>query len=144
MRKFFRRLFAFVHQRRLRQELEAEMAAHREMMPTDRQKHFGNTQRLCEEIADEWGWTLVDQFRQDLRYGVRSLRRSPGFTLTAVTVLSLGIGVNLAEIHVLQALRHRIHVQNVETLVQVFHVTTQGTSGAFSAPAIEFYRRHNS
>lgn len=86
---------------------------------------------------------MLDQFRQDIVYGARSLRRSPGFALTAIAVLSLGIGVNLAEIHLFQALRHRLHVRDLDSLCQFFRVSTEGTTGAFSVPAIEFYRRYN-
>ena len=75
MRKFFRRLSALLHRRRLQRELAEEMAAHREMMPADRAQHFGSTLRFHEEASDQWGWTLLDQFRQDIAYGTRSLRR---------------------------------------------------------------------
>jgi predicted permease len=143
MSKFLRRLSALFHRRRLQQELEEEMAAHREMMPANRQQHFGSTLRFQEEVADQWGWTLLDQFRQDVVYGTRSLRRTPGFALSAIAVLSLGIGVNLAEIHVLQALRHRLQVRDLDSLCRFFRVTREGTTGTFSVPAIEFYRRYN-
>jgi hypothetical protein len=76
MRKLFRRFYALVHRRRLQQELEEEMAAHRETMPADRHRNFGNTLRLQEEAGDQWGWTWRDHFRQDVAYGARSLRRS--------------------------------------------------------------------
>jgi len=88
MRKFLRRLSAWIHRRRLQQELEEEMASHCEMMPADRQQHFGSILRFQEEAADQWGWTWLDQFRQDLAYGTRSLCRSPAFALTATAVLS--------------------------------------------------------
>ncbi len=143
MRKFFRRLYALFHRRRLQRELEEEMAAHREMMPAERQRYFGSTLRLREEAADQWGWTSFDQIRQDLVYGARSLRRSPGFALTAVAVLSLGIGVNLAEIHVFNALLHRLDVRDVDSLRRFYKVTPGGITGNFSVPEIEFYRRHN-
>jgi len=143
MRKLFRRLSALLHRAKLRQELEEEMAAHRAMMPADRQRNFGSTLRLQEEAGDQWGWTWFDHFRQDLVYGVRSLRRSPGFALTAVAVLSLGIGVNLAEVHLFNAFLHRMHVRDVDSLCRFYRITRGGTSGSFSVPEIEFYRRHN-
>ena len=143
MGKLFRRLSAMFHRRRLQQELEEEMAAHRAMMPASRQHHFGSTLRFQEETADQWGWTWLDQFRQDLAYGARSMGRSPGFALTAIAVLSLGIGVNLAEIQVFHALLHRIEVRDLDSLRRFFRVTSARTTGSFSLPEIEFYRRHN-
>src|ERR1700677_2943585 len=100
MRKFSRRLHTLWHRRRLQQELAEEMAAHREMMPAGRQRNFGSTLRLQEEAREQWGWMWIDHLRQDLAYGARSLRRSPGFALTAIAVLALGIGANLAEFHI--------------------------------------------
>ncbi len=141
--KLFRRFAAFLHRRKLRDELENEMAAHREMMTADRLPHFGSTLRLQEETADVWGWTWLDQLRQDLAYGIRSLRRSPGFTATAIAVLSLGIGVNLAEIHFFNAAMHRLAVREPDSLCRFFRITKEGTSGNFSLRELEFYQRSN-
>src|SRR5579871_615406 len=143
MRKLARRLSAWFHRDRLQQELAEEMAAHREMMPADRQRHFGSTLLLQEQAADQWGWTTLDQFRQDLAYGARSLRRAPGFALTAIAVLSLGIGVNLAEIQVFSALLHRLEVRDPDSLYRFYRVTSEGAEDRVSMPAIEFYRRNN-
>lgn len=143
MRKFGRRLYALFYHDRLQRELEEEMAAHREMMPVDRRPHFGSTLRLQEEAADHWGWTWLDHFRQDIVYGARSLRRSPGFSLTAIAVLSLGIGVNLAEIHVFNAHFHHLPVRDVDSLAWFYRISRERTSSGFSMPEIDFYRRHN-
>jgi hypothetical protein len=143
MRKFARRLYALIHRRRLERELAEEMAAHREMMPADRRSHFGSELRLREQAGDEWGWNWLDQFRQDFSYGVRTLWRAPVFTLTAITVLSLGISVNLAEAHLFNALNHRLQVRDLESLYRLYTVNRSGYNGMLSFPAADFYRRHN-
>ena len=107
MRKLFKRIYFLLHRRRLERELTEEMEAHREMMPADRRPHFGNAARLREDAREEWSWPWLDQLWQDLCYGARVLGRAPGFTLGAVTVLALGVGVNLAEFQIFDALLHQ-------------------------------------
>src|SRR5258708_17988894 len=143
MRKLMRRISALIHRRRLQRELQEEMAATGGWMPADRQRQFGSTLRFQEEAGDQWGWTWLDHFRQDVVYAARSLGRSPGFALTAIAVLSLGIGVNLAEIHVFNAHFHHLHVRDVDSLCWFYRMTRERTTTGFSIPEIEFYRRHN-
>src|SRR5262245_11844221 len=45
-------------------------------------RSFGNTTSLTEQTRESWGWTRVEQIFQDLRYALRQLGKTPGFTAT--------------------------------------------------------------
>jgi putative ABC transport system permease protein len=57
---------------------------------------FGNPALLREQTRATWSWSGLEQFLRDLRIGVRTLRRTPGFTAIAILVMALGIGANVA------------------------------------------------
>ena len=70
---------------------------------------------------------------QDLRYAVRQLRRAPGFAVTAVLTLALGLGASSAIFCLMDAhWLHPLRVPEPGQLVRVFSTTTQDTEGPFS------------
>jgi len=59
-------------------------------------RSFGNPGLLREQSRETWNWNGLEQFWNDLRYGVRTLSRSSGFACVAMLVMALGIGANVA------------------------------------------------
>jgi predicted permease len=144
MGKLWRRIYFLLNRERLERELADEMAAHREMMPPDRLRNFGSATMLLEDSREVWLWQWVGGLWQDFCYGARVLAGAPGFTLGAVAVLALGVGVNLAEFQIFDAMIfHRLNLRDADVLLHFVRYTKSEPGVAFPHAATEFLEAKN-
>lgn len=143
MEELFRRLRYLLNRRRFDRELESEMQFHREMAVRAGRTNFGNMLRLREDARQAWGWTWIERLFQDLRYAARILWGSPGFTITAVLVLGIGIGVNIAAFSLfnLMALKP-LPVRDPDSIVRLQRRSPEINASEMPYPMVEFYGAH--
>ena len=124
-------------ERELRSDLELEAEEQQEAgIPADEARYramrsLGNATLVKEDVRKTWRWTLVEQFWQDVRYGLRGLRRSKGFTIVAALSLALGIGGNAAIFSLVNAiLFQRLPFADPGRLVEVSGYYPKGAIAA--------------
>jgi len=89
-------------ERELRSDLELEEEEQREGGISEEEAHyaalraFGNPTLIREQTLAVWSWNWLESLARDLRFSLRTLRRTPGFTVIAILVMALGIGANVA------------------------------------------------
>lgn len=143
MSEFFRRIRYLLNRRRLQAELESDMDFHREMAARAGRSNFGNGLRLREQAREAWGWTWLDRLVQDLGFGARILVRSPGFTVIAVLVLAVGVGVNVAVFGLFNLLALKpLPVRDPESLVRLERHAPDRYMDGMAYPSFAFYRDH--
>jgi predicted permease len=116
-------------------------------------RKFGNVVLVKEQTHEVWSIAWLEQLLQDLRFGARTLWRSPGLTVAAVLAIALGVGINVGIFSVLNGLALRLlpvpRAQEIVSVNQVFHFRGQGdrsihnNSGWFSYSEYLEYRDHN-
>ncbi len=110
------------------EELVAGGVSRREASAAAR-RAFGNVTLMEQDSRDVWCWPSLESLFADVRYALRTLRKSPGFTATAIVTLALGIGANTAIFMLLDAIRLRsLPVQDPQELAEV-RITDSGHQG---------------
>jgi putative ABC transport system permease protein len=106
---------------------QAESAARRE---------FGNVTRIEERSREVWQWPALESILADFRFALRQLVKSPGFAITAVLTLALGIGANIAVFSVVDAVLVKpLPYRNADRLVMIAETLPKER-----VPAFDTYR----
>jgi predicted permease len=141
MGELWRRFLYLFNRRRLDAELEADMDFHREMAARAGRNNFGNTLRMREQSSEARGWTWLDRLIQDVRYGVRILARAPGFSLLAVLILAIGIGVNVSAFSFFNIVALKsLPVRDPASIVRLERRSPSASTSEMAYPSFAFYR----
>lgn len=153
--RFFRRLRALLGRASAEREMSREMAAHLQLMQDDFERQgmtpaearvaalraYGGVEQAREMHRDARSFAGLETLFQDLRQVLRSLAKSPAFTLIALLSLGCGIGVNTSIFTLVNGiLLKELPVADPHRIVEPEAVLREFTSDGFSFPGFEELR----
>ena len=142
LRAWRQRLIGVFASRRAEQELSAELESHLQLHIDDNLRagmtasearrqaliKLGGLDSTKEAYRDRRGWPGLESLGRDLRYGLRTLLKSPGFAVAGILILGLGIGVNSAIFTVVNAVVLRpLPFADADRIVRLWHTPPQST-----------------
>ncbi len=145
LRRVWNRLAGSLAGRRREADLAEEFESHIEMLTAENLRRgmspaearrealltFGGVEKSKDDYRDQRGLPWLDSLRQDVRYGLRGMRKRPAFTAVALTCLTLGIGANTAVFSLFNAVMLRsLPVSHPEQLVFFEYTSPGGSLGA--------------
>ena len=149
-RAWFSRLLGLFRKDRRNAEMAEEIQAHVDllterniaagMLPHEARnaalRQFGGIEQTKEIAREQRVWRWADEFVQDIRYGARMLRRTPGFSILAILCLTLGIGTNAAALSWIEGILIRPYplVAHQDRMVALSGTTRGGERGGLSYP----------